>query len=278
MIYDQIVSAGLDGSLAIDLASVLWNTRPVGLAHVPINQLTVFSTLLESFGIQSLTSRALSKNFDALTGQYILSAACKALPENLISEVWFSKKRLETRDLEKFVISTGEILGYPDCCIKAYEDSSNFKGLYNRYIRPGSERNWQLNRLASQFGANRLTLDYLPCSLSCGCSLRIAQEFDALFLRDVLGPKEYARRVTENRMLYGLIKGTLFRFWNADEGASFTLGISDLEKSSFTFDIDLGDREIGIFAFDHNIEKLNSLQFLKIQSHKKLHVFPVKIL
>ena len=143
------------------------------------------------------------------------------------------------------------MLGYPKCCIDAYSQRQGFAIHYNRYALEGGKRSWRLNRFASLYDNSRLTLDYLPCSLKCYASARIASNYSS-FLEKALGPNELARRISLNKMVYGIIRGQLVRFskFSFDDQGGFVVETNDITKSATRLEVDLGSGELGIFSFD----------------------------
>ena len=69
-------------------------------------------------------------------------------------------------DFEK----AGIILGYPDCCVRAYPEIDNYKEKWVSYYfnkHPNSQQNYLNNRTASVYGYGSFIGEFFPCSLEC---------------------------------------------------------------------------------------------------------------
>ena len=250
MIFEELTKRGLDGSLAIDVGSVLWGRRSIGLAHVPTGRLDAFLEVLGGGGLQAMVSRRLTPSLDPTTGQFSLSTG-GGVTDAQVCEVWFSDVSLDFNTIQSLAVTPGERLGYPKCCTDAYSQEHGFANLYNRYALEGGRRNWRLNRFASFFDDARLTLDYLPCSLRCCASAHLASDY-ASFLEDALGYDELARRISVNQMVYGMIAGHVVRVskFALDGEGNLVIVARDIVKSDIRLDVDLRNGELGIFLFD----------------------------
>ncbi|MDB5243508.1 MAG: hypothetical protein JWP57_4133 [Spirosoma sp.] len=277
MIYDRLTTRGIEGSLAIDIGSVLWGRRPVGLSHIPSSRLDAFLRILGELRLAAFVSRRLQSTIDAATGQFRLSDEGASRDHNMC-EVWFSKERLDDETVGNLVKACGESLSYPQCCIDNYSHEMGFSRLYAKYASDSAVRNWRLNRFASIFDDSRLTLDYLPCSLHCSQSAGMAADY-ASFLEAALGQIELAKRTLRNRMTYGLIDGMLVRFSKfVVEGENFVVDLSNIVRSSMRLGTDLGDAETGLLLFDSNLAEIGLVKRVIIQSERKIWRLLVKII
>lgn len=266
MIFEKLLLEGLAGGLAIDIGSVVWGGRDVGLAHIPILKVKPFVKLLTDLGLQSAISRHLSAKVDPSTGQFRLDDGGISSVLDM-AEIWFSKERLEEKSIQTLIGAPGERLGYPECCIRAYSGTEGFGSIYQRYVSDVGIRSWRLNRFASAFCECRLTLDYLPCSLACEPSAQVAVAYTS-FLEAALGRSELDRRVRLNRMMYAVLGGQLVRFsdFGLDDRGGLVIDVSKIEKSEMRFDTDLEKAEIGLLRFDCNHDFIGRISSVSIKT------------
>lgn len=278
MIFEELTKRGLDGSLAIDVGSVLWGRRRLGLAHVPTGSLDAFLEVLGGCGLQVTVSRRLTPSLDPTTGQFSLSTRGGGTDEQ-VCEVWFSVGSLDSDTIQSLAVAPGEKLGYPKCCTDAYSQERGFANLYNKYAIEGGRRNWRLNRFASFFDEARLTLDYLPCSLRCCASAHLASDY-APFLEEALGHGELARRISLNQMVYGIIAGHVVRVskFALDGEGNLVIGARDIVKSDIRLDVDLRNGEFGIFLFDSTVTSFCQVSKAVVESADRFWELQVQIL
>jgi hypothetical protein len=278
MMFEELTRRGLDGSLAIDIGSVLWGRRTVGLAHVPTRRLNDFIDVIKGSGLQAAVSRRLTPSLDDTTGQFSL-AACGGVTDNQMCEVWFAADLLDSETVQSFVMAPGKNLGYPKCCTEAYARESGFTKLYKNYMLEGGKRSWRLNRFASLFEDSRLTLDYLPCSLSCRASAKMAGGYVG-FLEAVLGRSELTRRICLNQMTYGLIGGALVRLskFVGDECGNLVVEAEDVVKSVTRLDVGLQSDTFGIFSFDSTSADVKLGKKVFVRSQHRVWEFQIQCL
>ena len=278
MMFEELTKRGLNGSLAIDVGSVLWGRRSFGLAHVPTGRLDAFVKVLGGGGLQAKVSRRLTPSRDPITGQFSLSARGAVIDEQ-VCEVWFSAGSLDSDTIQSLMAAPGERLGYPKCCTDAYSEEHDFVNFYNRYALEGGRRNWRLNRFASFFDDARLTLDYLPCSLRCCASARLASDY-APFLEGALGHRELARRIALNQMIYGVIAGHVVRVskFTFDDQGNLLVRARDMVKSDVRLGVDLRNREFGIFSFDSTGTSFDQMSKAFVESADHVWTLRVQIL
>jgi hypothetical protein len=173
---------GLDRSSLIDIASVMYGARPMGLLHLPSSADMQVDRLLDGAGLRLLHRRALRRRMDPCTHDALLepadagrSADWTGASHELWSESWFGERDAEDVDIRAMELRTGEMLGYPPCCVRANGRCTTLVGYYRSYLASSQPAMWQVNRLATAISGARLLPDYFPCCLRCESSRAFAQ-------------------------------------------------------------------------------------------------------
>lgn len=206
------MSLGVKTDIAIDIATVLFDDRPLGLLHISAEESENLQKYFNSEGICFKKSRDLTKVYDKDSGQYILSdVKSSSNYDRDIDEIWFSKHGIEKNDLEKYIRNTGYYLGYPECCVSSYLNNNAFSNCFDYYIVANKSRSYLLNRFSMLFDQSRLMLDYLPCSLGCKNSIALAEKFLPT-VKLALGESEFQSRMNMNRKYFGIMNGVLLIF------------------------------------------------------------------
>lgn len=164
---------GLDARLLLDLATVRDEVRPFGLWHCPLQAVPLVYDLCQSWGLHAREARRLWSTCDPGSRERILCDRPIHADDLRVAEMWFSK--LKSFDLT-IPGDPGNHLCYPRCCIQRYSKVSSFKELFVQYLTDVVPGDWLINRLAGLFSPYWLSLDYLPCSLSCLPSREMAQK------------------------------------------------------------------------------------------------------
>ncbi len=278
MIYNKLISLGVKTDLAIDIATVLFGDRPLGLLHISVEETDNLQNYLSSEGVCFRKSRNLAKVYDNDSGQYILFDVKSSSGYNHdIDEIWFSKRNIDQNDMEEYIRNTGYYLGYPECCVSSYLSNSLFSKSFDSYIVANKARSYLLNRFSMLFDQSRLMLDYLPCSLGCGNSISLAEKLLPTVKR-ALGEFEFQSRIDKNRKYFGVMNGVLLKFERLYvAGNRARANITDIRKKiDYSFALHLEDFEIGILVFDYNYLEVSKLKELEIVHNNKSSVFCVK--
>jgi len=114
---------------------------------------------------------------------------------------------------------TGEMLGYPSCCIAANRGCVSLLPYYVTYLTSGRAGLWQVNRLATAMTGARLLPDYFPCELRCAGSLSLSESCAAAARREV-GDAWVASVAADLMAPLTLWSGSLvlWREWSSDGG------------------------------------------------------------
>lgn len=173
---------GLGRSSLIDVASVMHGVRPVGLIHLPAVVDAQVDRLLDAAGLRPLYRRPLRRRLDPCTHDALLEPADACVhpdgsdaPVEVWSETWFGGRDAARIDIRSLELQTGEMLGYPPCCVQANHRCTTLVAYYQSYLAPSNPGMWQVNRLATAISGARLLPDYFPCSLSCTGSQAFAR-------------------------------------------------------------------------------------------------------
>jgi hypothetical protein len=280
MIFDKLGLMGIDEDLAIDIGTVLFNDRPVGLLHVSAEKSQILVRYLISLGLHCRITRNLLKIYDPATGQYILHDFDDSSNEiNSIHEIWISHCEITDDEAERYVNNTGYYLGYPKCCIASYIKNENFSNIYNMYINSDKSRSWLLNRFSMLFDQSRLALDYMPCSLGCSNSIKLSERILPTVERS-LGRYEFQLRKSRNMKTFSIMKNRLIRFEAFKiEGTRACVDVSDIRKQSdYSFEANTRDQQINILAFDYNHDQISGLKEMQIVHNGKSSVFDTVII
>lgn len=271
---------GIAEDLAIDIGTVLFNDRPVGLLHVSAEKSHILVCYLISLGLHCRITRNLLKIYDPTTGQYILNDLNESSNDlNSIHEIWISHYHITDDDVARYINNTGYYLGYPKCCVASYISNVSFSNIYNMYINSDKSRSWLLNRFSMLFDQSRLALDYLPCSLGCSNSLNLAERILPTVERS-LGRYEFQLRKSRNLKTLSIMKNRLLRFEKFEiEGARACVNVSDIRKQSdYSFEANINDQQISILAFDYNHDHISGLKEIQFVHNGKSSVFDAVII
>lgn len=161
---------------ALDIASVVAGIRKRGLIHIPITKKESIYEILRKYNLYTPAERHLFSYQDPHSMEWILE---ENKPGNIISEDWIEIWYSNTPDNDNlnFFKNTGEILGYPKCCVDAMNKVRSLSRFYETYLLDDAPRFWQLNRLNTLFGGTFLMPDFFPCSLSCKEAKAFADNF-----------------------------------------------------------------------------------------------------
>ena len=278
MIFNKLISLGIKTDIAIDIGTVLFNDRPLGLLHISIDESNNLQNYLNSEGICFKKSRNLVKFYDKDSGQYILKdMKCSTSNAHDIDEIWFSKSYIKQNDIEEYIHNTGYYLGYPKCCVSSYLNNSAFSNYFDYYFVTNNSRSYLLNRFSMLFEQSRLMLDYLPCSLGCKSSIALAEKILPTVKR-ALGEIEFQSRVVKNKKYFGVMNGLLLKFVKLYvAGNRAHTNIADIRKKmDYSFNIELDNSEIGILVFDYNHSEVSELKEIEIIQNKGSSLFRVK--
>jgi len=108
------------------------------------------------------------------------------------NELQASKAECAERNGDPF--SLGKLLGYPDCCVRAYSRMAN-DGIWLERLLPSPGSGplpWEANKLAYALYDASLFPDYFPCSLDCPGTTELARQAAISLGRHGLG--EVAQR------------------------------------------------------------------------------------
>lgn len=164
----------LEKRFLIDILSVAEGIRHYGLLHIPKILESGVIDFLNSLELKAIDKRYLYQEEDKDSRDSILRDTNDISQSNFV-EIWFSKiSTAEKPNSQELYSKTGKYLGYPTCCIHAWEKSNEQKKFYQQYLYEDINRYWQINRLASIFQDKLLIPDFFPCSLHCTHALKFA--------------------------------------------------------------------------------------------------------
>ena len=183
---------GIQERVLLEVASVRDRVRPLGLYHCTLDTLVLFRELCGACRLHTLAVRHLWAVSDPFSSERLLFDNPPTDEAIEVIEVWFSLSELNDFSPSKNV---GTLLGYPKCCVTKYEGAVTMSQFFLRYLTDNKSGHWLVNRLAGLFSSKTLMLDYLPCALSCGKSLRLAS-VTRLTATSALG-EEYVKGAVE---------------------------------------------------------------------------------
>jgi len=181
-LINKLKLIGLSERHSVDIFSVLKGARQRGLLHLPIQYKNEIKSLLSSYGLNVIYERNLYQQKDPYSREGVLSNI-SGEQKNNYSEVWFSRHDLGSTMVhhDDIIKSTGEALGYPDCCVKYWERHQSQKKLYYKYLFEDVETFWEINRLSAIFYPDLFLMpDFFPCSLSCEHARKYSQRIMSL--------------------------------------------------------------------------------------------------
>lgn len=223
---ERLARLGLGPAAVVDVASVIHGVRPAGLFHLPSSLDPELDGVLHSCGLSVAHRRVLRRNRDPLTHDSLLEnddASCAApradRASSRWSETWFVPAGSARPDAEELEARTGEMLGYPDCCVAANRRCVSLQPYYAGYLGSGIEALWQVNRLATAITGARLLPDYFPCGLRCGRSRSLAEQCMVAVRREV-GDAWAGSMAADLQAPLTLWGGSLmlWRHWSSDGG------------------------------------------------------------
>jgi hypothetical protein len=82
-------------------------------------------------------------------------------------------------------VTVGRFLGYPRCCVDAYETLSDDGAWVERLLHgaPGTALPWEANKLAYALHGASLFPDYFPCSLTCAGTIDLTRRATSALTR-----------------------------------------------------------------------------------------------
>lgn len=179
--------AGMHRRFAVDALSVVRGVRRFGLFHTPIEASADLHAALEGAGLEVVAHRELLQYSDPSTREGVLRDPRHGERPNY-AELWYAP-RGEPRvpDASELFRDPGTWLGYPPCCVAAWEGCKSQRDLYEQYLFRSERGFWDLNRIAAVFQSGLLLPDFYPCTLGCtlaktfvsGILQAVAAELDA---------------------------------------------------------------------------------------------------
>jgi len=177
----RLACLGLGPGAVVDVSSVMHGVRPVGLFHLPEADDAALEEVLRSVGLAVIHRRRLLRRSDPCSHDALLESGGgdpgsePAASPARWSETWFARRGARVPAADELEGRTGEVLGYPPCCIAANRACASLVPYYVAYLASGVAGLWQLNRLATAMTGARLLPDYFPCGLRCRASLALSE-------------------------------------------------------------------------------------------------------
>jgi hypothetical protein len=180
-------SLGIHRRFAVDVLSVAQGVRRIGLLHAPLPSEPTLRRVLIGAGLIVFAQRELVRQDDPDSREGVLRDPFAGEPANFI-ELWYARSGEAALPASATLFANpGEQLGYPPCCVAAWERLKSQRDLYQRYIFETTSGYWEVNRLAALFQPGLLIPDFFPCSLSCESARAFATPIVNL-ARDALDP------------------------------------------------------------------------------------------
>ena len=280
----QLEDLGIERRFALDIGSVIAGIRPRGLLHVSGGQQHGLERLLISSGLRVETSRKLYRGHDSTSREGILNEhPCEPTAE-IWCEVWYSNAEAAPIGQAALFGNPGKFLGYPECCRRSLAGKDALARLYQRYLFEGSERYWELNRLAALFHNAILMPDFFPCSMTCALARSYVIPFHELAL-DLLSKREVEGATKAMRAPVTIIAGEIIQWldWECDN-ERLRVKASSAKKESISrvsSNLQSGDSSIALLVWFKHILDLREEALPRVLSidldDRDTIVLPLKI-
>jgi hypothetical protein len=178
---------GLAPRHLVEIAGVLVGARSMARIVLAVEHHGRLSSLLAAAGLRggspSVVNRVVRTCGDDRYCERVARSACFE-PTELISVIValdsdLAEKGQRVDDLGDSS-ECGAMLGYPECCIKAYariERGEDWVELLERESLPASlSLHWSCNSLAGLFTASTLHPDFFPCTIGCPHAASLVRE------------------------------------------------------------------------------------------------------
>jgi hypothetical protein len=237
---DLLQFPGLAERHVFEIAAAVLGAKPVVRVVVPIEHIEGCSGRLRALGLHvALPTRALAIDQETSLGDRY----CRHVPLTdpaAVEVALLASLNIELAEKGRYidengsVRQTGELYGYPTCCILQYEKIEEnpdwVRSLLLDHIRRGGRPPSVSNKLAYLFSGNSFLPDYFPCSLHCRPSEALARRMRAAALTAGLSRlvSDTEREVCRPIIAYA---GSLLRprsYWHDGSSIQFTAGNLDV--------------------------------------------------
>jgi hypothetical protein len=183
-VYQYALAQGLEHRVALEIASVVADIRPRALIQTNAKNKTILSSILKELGIRISFSREMTMVQAEGTLDYTLFEPdnCEQEQNSTSLEIWIEspsnpyKTNLTLPPKDTW-------LGYPDCCIKAYNEITSIRDCYNNYSLSSPKFNWTINKFSGMFSDFCPFLDFFPCNLQCEKAIELVHPLVELAAR-----------------------------------------------------------------------------------------------